>query len=91
MGKSVLIPIPLLKRIVELLGYWDTSNYDCVINDERCEILHALDVKLQKLDLRDAYAKIVTAGDEGSRHDARISYLTQKSCLNGMSAVDYDA
>jgi len=81
MGKSVLIPVPLVKRIVELLGYWNVSNYDCVIRDERRAILHALDVKMQKLDLRDAYAKIVTADSEDNRDDARIDYLWEKARL----------
>jgi len=91
MGKSVMIPIALVKRIIELLGYWDTSKCDRFIRDERCEILHALDVKLQKLDLRDAYSKIVAADSEDGRHDARISYLWQKTRISDLTADDYDA
>ena len=89
MGKSILIPIPLAKRIIELLGYWDTSKYDRFIHDERREILHAIDTKLQKLDLRDAYAKIIVADSEDDRHDARISYLWHKARINDLSADDY--
>ena len=90
MGKSILIPIPLAKRIVELLGYWDTSKADRSIHDERCEVLHAIDTKLQKLDLRDAYAKIIAADSEEARHDARMSYLWQKARLNDLTTDDYD-
>jgi len=90
MGKNVMIPIALVKRIIELIGYWDTSKCDRFIRDERCEILHALDVKLQKLDLRDAYSKVIAADSEGSRNDARISYLRQKAQLNDLAADDYD-
>ena len=91
MGKSVLIPIPLVRRIVDLLGCWDCSSYDCSIRDERSEILHALDGKLQKLELRDAYAKILAADSEGSRYVARIDYLRQRNYIRGLSSADYDA
>jgi len=90
MSKSILVPIPLVKRIIELLGYWDTSNYDYFIHCERCDILHALDLKLQKLDLRDTYVKIITADSEDSRDDARINYLRQRAKLNNLIADDYD-
>jgi hypothetical protein len=89
MEKNVLIPIPLVKRIVELLGYWDVSMHDCAIRDECSEIMQALDLKMRKLELRDAYSKMINAGNENSRHEARINYLWLKSRLNDISASDH--
>ena len=81
MEKSVLIPVPLVKRIIELLGYWDISKYDRAIRDDYGDIVQSLDAKMRKLELRDAYAKIISAGNEDSRNDARIEYLWQKARL----------
>jgi len=89
MGKNVLIPIPLVKQIIELLGYWDISKYDQAIRDYYGDILLSLNVKLQKLELRDAYSKIIVADNEDSRNDARISYLWQRARLKDMSADDF--
>jgi len=89
MGKSVLIPISLVKQIIELLGHWDISRYDRTVRDDYGDILNSLNVKLQKLELRDAYAKIITADNQDDRHDARINYLLHKAQLNNMSADDY--
>jgi hypothetical protein len=86
MAKNVLLPIPLVKQIIELLGCWDISNYDRAIRDAYCDIVQSLDVKMRKLELHDAYSKIIAAGNEVSRHDARINYLWQKALLSDMSA-----
>ena len=86
MGKGVLIPVPLVKQIIELLGYWDLANYDRAICDEHSYIMQELDLKLQKLELRDAYSKIITASSDDSRHDARMDYLWQKARIIKMSA-----
>ena len=82
MGKNVLIPITFVKQIIELLEYWDISKYDLSIRIEHDNILRSLHVKLRKLELRDAYAKIIAARDEDSRDDARIEYLKQKARLD---------
>ena len=84
MGKSVLIPISLVKQIIELLGHWDISGYDRTVRDDYGDILNSLNVKLQKLELRDAYAKIIAADNQDDRHDARINYLWHKSRLNDL-------
>jgi hypothetical protein len=82
--KNVLIPISLVKQIIELLGYLNISNYDQVIRDDHREILLSLNVKLQKLELRGAYSKIIAAKNEDDRHDARIRYLCQKNRLDDL-------
>lgn len=89
MTKNVLIPIPLVKRIIELLEYWDLSRYDRVIRDEYGVILQALNVKMQKLEIRDAYTKMIVADNVDSRFDARINYLWQKRHLHGETSSNY--
>lgn len=83
-GKNVLIPISLVKQIIELLGYLDTSKYDRAIRDDYDDILLTLSVKMQKLELRGAYSKIINADSEDRRHDARMDYLWQKRRLNDL-------
>jgi hypothetical protein len=80
MGKNVMIPLFLLDRIIELLVELDLSEYH-ELRYEYCEILWALRVKKQRLELRDSYAKIISADDQNSRDDARIRYLQQKRFL----------
>jgi hypothetical protein len=81
MSKNVLIPLPLMHRIVQLLEYWDVSNYDAAIQLEHYDILKYLNVKKRKLDLRDDYANIIRAKNEDSRHEARVRYLQNKAFL----------
>jgi hypothetical protein len=76
-----MIPIPLLKRVIELLEYWDVSKYDRSIQSDYDDVLRALNVKVQKLDLRNAYARIISANNQDDRDDARINYLWRKSLL----------
>jgi len=83
-AKSVLIPISLVKQIIELLGCWDLSNYDRAIRDDCWDVLQSLNVKMQKLELRDTYSKVLAASDEESRHDARMEYLWQKRRLDDL-------
>jgi len=86
MEKNVLIPIPLVKQIIELLEHWDTFSYDSAIRDMHGDVLLSLNVKLQKLELRDAYAKMVAADNEDSRLGARTDYLWLKGRLNDLLA-----
>ena len=78
MGKNVMIPLDLLDRIIELLVDINLPEYH-ELRYEYCEILWALKVKKQKLELRGAYAKIISADNTDARDDARIDYLKQKS------------
>ena len=83
-GKQLLIPVPLAKQIVEMLGLWDTSKYDRTIREGCNEMLLSLNIKLHKLEIRDAYANIVAAKNDVDRHDARIHYLWLKSRLDDL-------
>ena len=88
MSKNILIPMDLLNRIVELLEYLDVSKYDRVIQDDYCDVLRALMIKMKKIELRDAYANIIKAKNVHDRDWARIEYLQLKSQL-GIVEVDY--
>jgi len=87
MDQNVTIPLPLLKNLVALLEYWDVSLFDRAIRDDYWDALSALKLKLLKLDLRDAYARIIQAPNEDARHTARIQYLQLK---NQLGAAAYD-
>ena len=76
MSKNVLIPRSTLVAIIDMMESLDIArlpNYFDYI-----DILRQLKVKMQKLDLRDAYAQIISADDPDSMHHARMQYLSQK-------------
>lgn len=78
MTKNVMIPLALLSQAIELLEYWDISEYAPAIRYDYDNVLYAFMKKKQSLELREAYAKIIYAEDEDARHDARMQYLQQK-------------
>ena len=86
MGKNVEIPLALLKSLITLLEYWDVSLFDRSVRDDYWDALWSLKVKLLKLDLRDAYARIVKAPDDNTRHKARIEYLQLKNQFDAVVA-----
>ena len=81
MSQNVMIPLSLLDQIVDLLGYWNINDYDPSVRCDYNRILWALDIKKQKLELRDAYAKIIQADNQEDRDEARIRYLQKKRWL----------
>jgi len=90
-AKNILLPLPLVEKIIELLGYWNTSGYDRAIRDDYDSILRDLSVKMQKLELRNTYSKIIRAKDEDARLSARIEYLWQKNYIRSVYGSDSDA
>jgi len=82
MDKNITIPLSLLKKIIDLLEYWDIHEYDYAIQQDHSDILFALNKKIQCIELREAYARIIYADDEDARHEARMRYLRQKRELN---------
>jgi hypothetical protein len=81
MAKNVTIPLTIMEAIIELLEYWDVSKNDVVTQLEHHNVLEFLKLKKRRLELRDDYAKIISAKNEDVRHDARIQYLQEKSWL----------
>jgi hypothetical protein len=80
MSQNVLIPLFLLEQIIEFMQELDLSEYH-PLNYAYGNILWALTVKKQKLELRDAYAKIIQADNRDDRDDARIRYLQKRMSL----------
>jgi len=83
-GNNILIPLDLLVRTYELLDYFDISKYDRVVRDDYHAIKRELNRKLHKLELREAYSKILRAKDEDARHSARMEYLWQKNQIGDL-------
>jgi len=85
-NNNVLISRSTFEKIICMMDCLDFSRlpnfYDYL------DILHELKVKKQKLDIRETYTKIIQAADPGSRHDARIEYLWQKSQLGNVDIDD---
>ena len=88
-GKNVMLPLSLLERIIELLDGWNVFEYNPATRYEYDDILWALKVKIQKLELREAYGKIILADDEDAGHSARIRYLQERRQLE--ISIDGDA
>jgi len=86
MAKNVEIPLALLKSLVTLLEYWDVSLFDRSVRDDYWDALWSLKLKLLKLDLHDAYSRIVKAPNDDARHKARIEYLQLKNQVTAIAA-----
>jgi hypothetical protein len=80
--KNVLIPLPLLDRIIDLLQYFNFSGHP-ELGSEYDDILWMLKMKKQKIKLRASYAKILAAESENQRDEARIDYLRARRELEG--------
>ena len=78
MSKNVMIPLSLLDQTIELLGHWDVSGCDYFVRCDYHKVLDVLEWKKQKLELRDAYVKIIEADNQDNGDDARIEYLRRK-------------
>jgi len=88
MSKNVMIPLPLFMRIIELLEYWDIPEHHD-LRYEYCDVLWELKVKTQRLELREAYSKIISACNEDDRHNARIDYLRQRKQLGDVAVPEF--
>ena len=84
MGKNVMMPHALFMRIVDLLESWDTPERH-ELRFEYRDILRELKVKAQRLELHEAYSKIVSASDEDAKIDARIDYLRKRACIGDVA------
>jgi len=87
--ENVLIPLSLLDRLIDLLEYWNIREYDPSIRDDYYDILATLQVKKQKLELRDAYAKIIQADNPDDQHEARMRYLQLKRWIDQLGGAPF--
>ena len=88
MSKNVLIPRAYLEKIVEMLDYADVSRFPNFY--DYIDVIRGLKLKMQKLEIRDTYAKVIQANDPDSMHDARIEYLWRKSQLGNFVPGEID-
>ena len=69
-------------KILELLNYWDTSSYDFTIQCEHENVVNAIMKKLQSMDLRQAYSKLIY--DSGVKsitaNEVRINHDSSGGC-----------
>jgi hypothetical protein len=89
MNKNVMIPRSTLERIIELFERLDlSSNPNC---HDYYDIIWELKVKVQKLELRSAYSKIMSAKNEDAKDDARIEYLKKRRQVGNVDVGDIDS
>ena len=81
MSKSVMIPLFLFNQIIELLQHWDISLYSPDLRYDYDNVVWSLAAKKQKLNLRDAYAKLIQANSQQAKVEAYSRYLQHKSLL----------
>ena len=87
MSNNVLIPLALFVRVIELFEHWDIpERHD--LRYEYCDVLRALKLKIQRLELRDAYSKIISANNDDARHEARVEYLRQRRYLGDVDVPE---
>ena len=79
MSKNVLIPRSTLERLVALLDCPEVARLSNSLDFS--DILWELKLKTKKLEIREAYAKFISADDPDLRTDARCEYLWQKRQL----------
>jgi len=78
MSKNINIPFLLFSKITNLLDNMDISDIPPYLRPDYADILFALMKKQHSIELRNAYAKIITADSDVDRHDARMQYLLLK-------------
>ncbi len=78
MSNNVKIPLTLLTQTIHLLEQWDTSGYGPATQADYDNVYYAFLKKRQSLELRNAYANIIFAGDDDARLEARMQYLQKK-------------
>ena len=89
MSKNVIISLSLLERTIVLLGdLMPKQLHD--VTYEHSIVLDLLSIKKEKVELREAYAKIISADNETDRDDARIDYLRKKRQLSELERAYCD-
>ena len=81
MRKNVMIPLFLFDQIIQLLQRWDISAFSPDLRYDYDTVVWSLAAKKQKLNLRDAYAKLIQADSQQAKLDAYSLYLQHKYLL----------
>jgi len=82
MNDNVKIPLSLFKQVIYVLQNINVYCYDDIFQSEFSAVIDALNMKKDALELHEAYADIIHAKDEDTRHQARMRYLHQKRLIN---------
>ena len=77
-SKKVQIPHELFKKTITFMRCCDISDCDPDLQILYRDVFSGLIAKQESIELREAYAKVVHAGGEAQRDQARIAYLEQK-------------
>jgi len=86
-SKNVMIPRRTLEKIIEIFECLDFARFaNCC---DYIPVVVELKAKMQRLGLREAYARMVAAADDDARHEARIEYLCLKSQLGNVDVDDF--
>ena len=78
MYNNVKIPFSLLNQAIYILESLEISNYCDSFLADYYDLLQNLRRKKDSLELHEAYAGIIHANDDDSRHFARMRYLQLK-------------
>jgi hypothetical protein len=82
MNDNVKIPLSLFNQVFYVLENINIYSYCDDFQTEYFVLIDALNRKKAALELREAYAGIIRAKDEDSRHWAKMRYLQQKRLIN---------
>jgi len=83
MYDNVKIPFSLMNQAIYILESIDISNYSDTFLADYYDLLQNLRRKKDSLHLHEAYAGIINAKDDDSRHFARMRYLQLKRDIKG--------
>jgi hypothetical protein len=78
MSKNVTIPLPLFYKLFNFIDKLDISGCPTYLKPDYVGILFALTEKKHRIEIRESYSKIINAGSEEERFDARMQYLLHK-------------
>jgi len=81
--KNVQIPLTLFNEIIDFLELWDISGCEPDVQQQYRKIFSALYAKKGNMELREAYAGVVSAKDDAKRKQARKAYLELKELNEG--------
>lgn len=76
--KQVQIPVEIFHKIIAFLECCDISGCEPDFQKLYRDIFSRLIDKRDSMELRESYAKVVFAGDEGQKKEALVAYLEQK-------------
>ena len=90
MSKNVMVPLSLFERIIELTDDLRDSSYGYCLCTKYGDVLKGLAVKMQKLELQNAYTRMISAQNWEVRLRARLEYRRQRRQLGMIDETTCD-